>query len=498
MLNKLVKIDKKSLNTELRTGAEFKADLNDGRNVWVRGKKLDKVTDDPSLGAGIDTLASMFDDQFDPEYADILTMKDEKTGAIVSRSWQIPRTVADLQKRRELIEYTSVKTVGTFGRPPDLAPLIALGLLAHLPTFRKSKSAFPANNPDFADNIERYYERGTRLGIIGAEVLADPQNDRSGASGDTAGLMRIVSHEKGGVRISGAKSVGSIAAQGDEILFTNLLRPDFPPEACFWASLPTATEGVKLIAREAVANPGADPFDHPIGVLGEESDQFIVFDNAFVPNDRIYNMGDPALLKYYGPVAKWAHWHVLTRLVVKAELFVGTAQLVIDALGTAKFPTVRAAMASLIEYASLLRASIVAAEANAVMSEGGVLGPDHNYLTAGRLHSIENYPRIIHILQELCGQGLVMRFTKADFENTEIGPYLDNLLPGTGVSARIKNQLMNFVWDLTSSSLAGRVELFENVNSTPGPFVRERLYNEYKRDELSKTVLKLAGIDKWA
>ncbi len=333
--------------------------------------------------------------------------------------------------------------------------------------------------------------------MIGAEVLADPQNDRSGPSGSTAGLMRIVSHEKGGVRISGAKSVGSIAAQGDEILFTNLLRPDFPPEACFWASLPTATEGVKLIAREPVSNPGADPFDHPIGVLGEESDQFIVFDNVFVPNDRIYNMGDPELLKYYGPVAKWAHWHVLTRLVVKAELFVGTAQLVIDALGTSKFPTVRASMASLIEYAQLLRASIEAAEHNPVMSEGGVMGPDHNFLTAGRLHSIENYPRIIHTLQELCGQGLVMRFNKADFENPEIGHYLDDLLPGTGVSARVKNQLMNFVWDLTSSSLAGRVELFENVNSTPGPFVRERLFAEYKRDDLSKRVMKLAGIETW-
>lgn len=139
-MNKTSKFNQGTLKTELRTGAEFKASLDDGRSVWVGGKKLAKVTDDPHLGAGINLMAEMFDDQFDPDYADILTMQDETTGATISRSWQIPRSIEDLQKRRQLIEYTSVKTVGTFGRPPDLAPLIALGLLAHLPTFKKNQS----------------------------------------------------------------------------------------------------------------------------------------------------------------------------------------------------------------------------------------------------------------------------------------------------------------------------------------------------------------------
>ena len=489
---------RKGLKTELRTGAEFKASLDDGRHVWVNGQKLAKVTDDPALNAGIDLLATMFDDQFRPETADLLTMKDEQTGQVVSRNWQVPRTVEDLRQRRKVIEYTSVKTVGTFGRPPDLTPLLALGLLAHVPTFRRSKSAFEVNNVDLADNVERFFERGRRTGLIGGEVLADPQNDRSKNSGDGAGLMRIVRVEADGVVVSGAKSVGSIAAQGDEIMFTNLLRPDFPPEACFWGVMPVATEGIRFIAREMVSTPGSDPFDHPIGVLGEEADQFIVFDNVYVPNDRIFNLGDPKLLQYYGRVSKWGHWHVLTRLAVKAELFVGTAQLVIDALGTGKFPAVRSAMASLIEYAQALRAFVIAAENTPEYSENGIIGPDVGFLTAGRLHSIENYPRIIHTLQELCGQGLVMRFSKAAFENPEVGPLLDKLLPGTGVTARVKNRLMNFVWDLTSSSLAGRVELFENVNSTPGPLVRERLYSEYDREGLKKTVMGLAGIEKWA
>lgn len=45
--------------TMLRTGAEFKKSLDDGRAVWVQGKRLDKVTDSPALGAGVDLMCEM-------------------------------------------------------------------------------------------------------------------------------------------------------------------------------------------------------------------------------------------------------------------------------------------------------------------------------------------------------------------------------------------------------------------------------------------------------
>jgi 4-hydroxyphenylacetate 3-monooxygenase len=59
----------------------------------------------------------------------------------------------------------------------------------------------------------------------------------------------------------------------------------------------------------------------------------------------------------------------------------------------------------------------------------------------------------------------------------------------------VKEQLMNFIWDMTSGSLAGRVALFENVNATPAPALRARLYNEVKRDGYVAQVKKIAGIE---
>jgi 4-hydroxyphenylacetate 3-monooxygenase len=478
----------------LKTGAQYKESLRDGRDVWEGGHKVDDVTEHPALGPGIDLMAEMFDAQFDPELRDITTYVDPVDGCRYSRSWQIPRTIQDLQDRRRLIEYTSLKTCGTFGRPPDLAPLVSVGLIARKPTFEGSNPPFAKNNPSFAKNIQSFYEYGRANNWIMAEILVDPQTDRSRPSSESPALLRVTAQEESGIRVKGAKSVGSIAAQANGILFTNLNRPDFPPEACIWAATPTASEGLRLLCREAVSHPGAASFDHPLASKGEEADQLLVFRDVLIPNDFVFNVGDPDLVRLYGPVILWVHWHILSRMWVKAKLFVGTAQAVVEALGTFSIPQVRAAIADLIEYEQTLKAFVIASENLAFLSEGGVMAPNMNMVTAGRLFSIASYPRIIHTVQEVCGQGLVMRFPESMFDNPETGQYLDELLPGNDITARDKVRLMNFAWDLTSSSLAGRTELFENVNATPAPFLRERLYAEVPKDEYLRMARDAAGV----
>ena len=480
--------------TALRTGEQFKRSLDDGRKVWVNGERLERVADNPGLAAGIELMAGMFDDQFRDAHRDETTYVDPQSGLRSSLAWQIPRTHADLAERRRMIEYTSRKTVGTFGRPPDLAPTIAVGLYAYLPMFRRYRSTLEGCEPDFAENVERYVEFGRRTNLTAAESLTGPQNDRSSGYAAAASLLRVTSITKKGVYISGAKSVGSVAAQANEVFFSNLAYPGTPPEACVWGAVPAASDGIRMGSREMVSHPEADPFDHPLTRKGEEADQLIIFDNVFVPKDRIFNLGDPSLLELSGKVTTWAHWHVLTRLAVKAELFVGCGQIVLDVLGTGQIPAVQAMLAELIEYAQVLKSFVISAEVQARHMETGILAPDTNLLTAGRLYSIRYYPHIIHTLQELCGQGLVMRFGKSAFENPDIGHHLAELLPGRGVSGMQKEQIMNFIWDLTGSALANRVALFENVNASPAPRLRDRLFHEFNRDEMVGKVKKIAGI----
>jgi 4-hydroxyphenylacetate 3-monooxygenase len=481
------------VGSALRSGDEFRASLQDGRVVYVGDEQIADVTTEPSLGPGINVMAEMFDDQTNPAYEDATTYFDEELGMRVSRAWQAPRTMEELLGRRKMIEYTSMKTAGTFGRPPDLGSTIGMGLLARKPLFADTTSDL-AGDTNFADNIDSYIEHARRNNLIAAEVLSDPQADRSVSSYDHPGLLRVTQVLEDGVIVNGAKSVGSLSAQANEIIFTNFARPDAPPEAYIWAATPVNAEGIVLICREGVGHPGADPFDHPIASRGEESDQLIIFNDVFLPNDRIFNLGVPKLGILYGPVTVWAHWHILTRLWVKSRIIVGAAQSVVDALGTGQIAAVRSMVGELMEYEQALKAFVLAAENLATPVESGILSPDVNLLTAGRLYGLEAYPHIIHTLQTLCGQGLVMRFPKKVFDHPELGPRLAELLPGHEISAADKNRLMAFVWDLTTSSHAGRTELFENLNGGTGAALRDRLYREYDREAAVGLARDLAGL----
>ncbi|WP_027417078.1 4-hydroxyphenylacetate 3-hydroxylase N-terminal domain-containing protein [Aneurinibacillus terranovensis] len=493
------------LSKYLKTGEMYKESLRDGRAVYYKGELIPDVTAHPATSGGINIMAKIFDAQHDPEMQDRLTYLNPELGERVSKAWMIPRTKEDLKSRRELIDYVAQETFGVFGRPFDLAPLVPVGMAAYLSQFRKKR-------PEYAENVLHYIDYAQKNNLMGPEVLVDPQNDRSKAAaagarlfdvelgskmkgGDsTPALLRVVKETEEGIYISGAKAVGSVSSQGNEMILSNLMRPGLLPEESLWLAVPINAPGVHIVCRETVSVDSASSYDHPVKSRGEEMDSFLIFDNVFVEKWRIFNYGVPELNELYGSVVLGVHWHVLSRLATKAEMYVGAAQLIVEALGTGKIPGVRSIVSEVIQYAQTLRAYVLASEELAKLTEDGVMWPDVNMLTAGRLYGIVHYPQMIHHLQELCGQGLVMRFSEKDYEHPYIGGKLEELLFGRGLTSKQKNLLMNFIWDITTDSHAGRVGLFENVNALPAPLLRERLYHEYDRTPFMNQIRKSIGL----
>jgi 4-hydroxyphenylacetate 3-monooxygenase len=171
-------------------------------------------------------------------------------------------------------------------------------------------------------------------------------------------------------------------------------------------------------------------------------------------------------------------------MVAKAELLAGLAQLVVDTLDLGDVPVVRQRVADVFEYAQILRGMAVAAEELARPSEGEVMVPDWNVVTTGRSYALAHLPHVLHILQDLCGQGLILRFAEADLERpAAFGKNLSWFLDTRDVSAREKNLVMNLVWDVTCGAHATRVKLFEESNALNVPFLKERLYGHYEREQ---------------
>ncbi|MCW3012044.1 MAG: 4-hydroxyphenylacetate 3-hydroxylase, partial [Solirubrobacterales bacterium] len=309
------------------------------------------------------------------------------------------------------------------------------------------------------------------------------------------GRLRVVERRDGGVVLYGAKPVASAALQSHITTIGTLLSPGIAEDSIIWACCPINQEGITLVSREPTVAHDWNPEDHPLNARGEEPDTFMIFDNVFLPDEYLFSFGNAETLKLYLEVGALALWHVLARLARRAEIFAATARMIVDVLGTERIPPVRAAVADVMAYAATLKAFIIAAEDQSTMTESGVCVPDPALITAGRLHSIVHYPQVMQTLRDLSGQGLISRFTAADFEREDIAARLDEFLPGHGVSAREKNRFFNFVWDMTCSSHAMRVALFENTNATPPPTVRQHLYDVYDSDATVALVKKVAGLE---
>lgn len=484
-------MDTEARHEGLRTGSEYREALRDGREVWYAGERIDDVTTHPATAGLIDLIAGVYDQHSDPAAQDDLTYVRED-GRRVAAMWLAPRSEEELALRRRCCEHIAWETFGVVGRAPDLISWTQIGLMAQLPTFKRL-------SPEYADNMLWYHDYAQERQLHLAGVIAEPQGirSRSSAAGDDrSGVFRVTRKSDEGIWLSGARTAGSVAVQADEILigtiFTNR------PEESAWVTIPVATPGLKLVCRESEARPDASPDDHPIACRGDELDCIVILDEVFVPRDRVWAYGAPELQSqpFYSEISRGEHWNVMTRLCVKLEMYAGLAQLVAEALEVTGQPMVRDAVGRIAQTAQVVRAGVIAAEQLASYTDGGILMPDVNVISAVRAYAIDQYPQVIHTLQELCGQGLVVRFPDSSFDDAYLGPRLSLYLDQPSISARQKNRLMNLVWDLTTDSHAGRAALFENVNATPSFILRQKLYNQYDRSGFAERIKRATGLDR--
>lgn len=478
----------------LRTGQQYIDSLKDNREVYYKGERVEDVTTHEATAGGIRQVAEIYDLQFDPEAQKVLTyVRDD--GARVTASYLIPRTKDDLRFRREGIKLVARQSFGTVGRGVDMIATLPLGMLSELPSFKREC-------PEYAENIhwllKHFEENNIRLG----ETIVDPQGYRSRASGTSPetsaperATARIVGENDKGIFISGVKGVGTAVPQSNEMIIGSF----HPPldEESFWVYVPIDSPGLKLFQREVVHRADADPYDHPLTSRGEEIESIVAFDNLFVPNERILARNKRSLhgVNFYNVWARLEHWYTFVRIVAKSELYAGLAQLIVDTLELSEVAVVRQRVADIIEYCQILQGMQYAAEELAEPSEGELMIPDVNVVTAGRSYALDNLPRILHIMQDICGQGMILRWNEKDLETeAAFGKPLSWFLDTRQMSARDKNLVMNLVWDVAASEHATRSKLFEESNALNVPFLKERLYGEYDRSHFLQEVRHFIGL----
>ncbi len=466
----------------LRTGAQYLQALRDGREVYLDGRRVADVTAEPGLARVAHTFARMYD--LVHEHQADWTFRDEN-GQPVSLNWLQPRTRDEVIRRRSFTELIARQTGGLFGRQMDYVPLFHLGML-------DIKREFSRGDARFERNIENYWRRAREQDLMLAHSFIDAQAHPAVLLEQTV-VPRIVARKSDGIVVRGAKTVATFACHADEILVGAFPRPAMTEDYVMYFSIPIATPGLRVVARTVYGQGSA--FDHPAGQFGDENDCIIIFDDVLVPWERIFSLGEPSFCATVFPrISEWAHWSILARLAIKAEVLTGLYSLIPEMLGRAQQAQSQEALGEMVRYLTSLRAFIHAAEDQGQVTPEGHFMPNPVYITTGRAYSVEHYRRIIGYLHDVASQALIIIPSESAFDSAEVGPALEKMFASPAATARERARIVRLAWDMVCDSYGGRQTLFELFNALPWTAQRAQLMASFDLAPYQRLAAATAGL----
>lgn len=474
----------------IRRGEEYLESLRDGRRVWLMGQQVEDVTTHPALAGCARSVAAVYDLQHDPAHQDLLTMPSPTTGERVSLAYLLPHTVDDLARQRQMYEFLVRRAGGVAARLPQHLATVVIGLY-------DVRDLLGEVDPAFAAHVTRYVEYCREHDVSIGTIFTDPLRHRNHPTTDQEHL-RVVERRPDGLIVRGARGVGTQAPYANELLCLTSPRPDLRPEEVVFFATPVNVKGIHLVCRQPLTPP--NPEDHPLSPYWDEMDAIVVFDDVFIPQERVFYLrrSHPADLAFEARVFQGAvglgPWYVLVRMAVKAEVLLGLCAAITDTLGTASHPLVQMALADAIVYLETLRALIQAAEANPVKSPSGLALPDPARALAARICAIERYPHLLQSIRELAGSGLLMAPGQADLNHPEIGPLLHRYVVGKDQGGPEYFRLLKLAWEYACDAFGSRQLLFEMYNVSSLATNKQRLASAYDTSSFVALAKELADI----
>ncbi len=465
----------------VRTGAEYKRSLQDNRTIYAHGSRVADVTEYTPFRGIIETIGSLYDVQHDNTLQTPLTYSSPKNGEPVGLSFLMANSVDEVNQRLRAEESRAEHTYGLMGRMPDFMNALVTDAAVAAPFIGQ-------RNPHYAENVIRYYENCRDNDWCLTHTLVDPQIDRSKGpadQNDPEAALHAVRETENGLVVSGARMLSTLAPFSNE-LWVGPFYPRRPGEEaytlCF--AIPVDTPGLKFVCREAY-NTGRNAFDRPLSYRFDEEDALAIFDDVEVPWERVFINGDIDASNYIlGRAPGYALLQAVARGTVKLRFMTGLACSVAEAIGRNKAIHNQAQLGELVANVEIANGLLEASAKNVVSNrqDGGSL---RSLAAALWVFIPQAHMRVVEVIRQVSGSGLIMTPTSQDFDNPEIAEHLDRYLKGKNMTARERVRLFKLAWDMLGEQFGARQLQYEWFYAGDPMFTRSRFYHspavqEYK------------------
>ncbi len=454
------------------TGEQYKATLDDGRATFFEGQRVEDLPGHPVLGSAVTKVAEGYDW--------LATQAQDGQSPIMG----VPTSPDELRHKVEVVHHAGMMAHVTYTSLMTLAT--AAGRIAD-------------SAPDYVERINAFVQDATRRDVRITQCITDAKGDRSkppGKQDDPDAYVHVVDRTSDGVVLRGAKLHITGASLGHELMTipTKSMKPG-EEEYSIAAMVPVNSPGVKIV-NTTYAPRGHDIRDFPVSGEDHYPEGFVIFDDVFVPTERIFLDGETGHAGTFAHcLGLWERLGGLAAMADGADVLVGFAQLIAEANGLEREAHIKEKISEMIIHATVIRACLEAALSNSKAGVFGAVFPDELYTNAGKYTGAANYNLMVRHLHDIAGGSVLTAPYSADLENPETGALVRKYMATRqDIDGEYRLRLFHAIRDLTADAYGGWQQV-TNIQAGGGLYAQRIVTRKhYDLNGARQAALGVAGL----
>jgi 4-hydroxybutyryl-CoA dehydratase/vinylacetyl-CoA-Delta-isomerase len=461
--------------------------------AYMFGRPLTNVVDDPIIRPSMKAVAQTYALAHLPEHEDIMTATSHITGDKINRFTHIHQNLGDLVKKSKMGRLLGRETGCCFQRCVGMDALNALSIV----TFNIDEKYGTVYHERFL----KYLEHVQKNDLTCDGAMTDPKGDRSlppHKQHDPDQYMHVVEERKDGIVVRGAKAHQTGALNSHEIIImpTIAMREEDRDFAISFA-MPSDAEGILYIMGRQSCDTRkleGDTIDRG-NVLFGGHEALVIFDNVFVPWDRVFMYRE---YDFAGQlVENFAAYHRQSYAckVGVGDVLIGAAQTAAEYNGVASATHIRDKIVEMNHLNETLYCGCIACASEGHKEPSGTYNV--NVLLANvHKHNVTRFPyEIARLAQDIAGGLMVTMPSNEDLKSPETGKWLEKYLRAhSDIPTENRMRILRLIENMTLGTAAVGY-LTESMHGAGSPQAqRIMISRRVNMREKQKAAKRLCGI----
>jgi 4-hydroxybutyryl-CoA dehydratase/vinylacetyl-CoA-Delta-isomerase len=414
----------------LMTPAQYEDSLKElNLKVFMNGKKVDDILENKNIRTVVEANKASYAWALDPSYEHIMSCHSPLIDDVVNRYTHVSASIDDLVKKAEAGTFTAEMLGTCIYRCVGYDAFHSLASTC----WEMDRDLGTEYHPRFMEYLKMVQSRD--LSVAGA--LTEPRGKRSQKTLDWPNpylSLKLVDQNKDGIVVRGAKiSISGAFASHELVVLPQAAHFEGEEDYAIAFATPTDAEGITCVcqyspysAERDMAN-DLEELGNP--VFGQRETSMVVFDNVFVPWERVFHCGEyPYSIRF---VTRFAKTHRMTCggtcKVGFMNQIIGASRLIQEYKGLENATHINDQLMEMVVLRETGRAcGLAAANKGAEDPPGsGVFLPDELMGNVSKLNICDAFWKVMALAGDIGGGLVVTMPSMKELKNPEVRDYVE-------------------------------------------------------------------------